>query len=85
MKYVIDIDEKDYKKLSYNNRDATIYLDCSLREVIANATPLNQVLEEIKGEIKNACTDNYGMSKDISYEHIVYVINKHIEKECHGN
>lgn len=40
MKLVIDIDEKDYNKLSYENKEEIIAFNCSLREIIADDTPL---------------------------------------------
>ena len=39
------------------------------------------VLNNVKAEIKTACTDNYGNEKDISYEHIAYIIDKYINRE----
>lgn len=55
MKLVVEITEEEYERLVYQD----IY---KLREYISKATPLEEVLEEIKAEIEQN-TQRYSLSR----------------------
>lgn len=79
MKLIIDIPEE--VKETFDKADNINFCFYDYNSVIGKAIRNGTPLDDIKAEIKTACTDNYGNEKDISYEHIAYIIDKHIGKE----
>ena len=78
MKLVIDIDKDDY---NFIKRHRNSGLMNHAETIIVNATPLDQVLEEIKGEIQfeDSIRNGMVMSTDI-YKHCIDIINNSWEE-----
>ncbi len=62
MKLVVEISEEHFKKICANKEDAIIAHDTCRR--IANGTPLDAVLGEIRTEIESAYEDLDGYDPD---------------------
>ena len=88
MKLVVDIDKNDYDIIKYVIQAiGSDYMPCV---IIANGTPLEKVLEDIKAEIeelKSCCDDEWDAfltGRKEAYNNVLEIIDKHIsgkEKE----
>lgn len=85
MKLMIDIDEDIYKDLIQTGEN-TIHLGAllSLRETVRNGTPLDDVLTEIKGEIKKDASEWVGFDYGDGIATALEIIDKHIGKAERG-
>ena len=84
-KYIIDIDEEDYDNIC---KVGGLVLPRDILYVFRGATPLEEILEDIKAEIGDAYADRpssycHGQRVEF-YRKVIEVIDKHIsgkEKE----
>lgn len=73
MKRIIDIPEELYSKIAIDN--------CSLNEVrnlldiVAESTPFDSVIEDIKAEIENAITLHIGMVGYVEAEKVIEILD----------
>ena len=74
MKLVIDIPQKEYERAKNGEWNCTI-----INKAVTDATPLEEVLEDIKAELKEDITGlDKDLEKDCTIRWACDVIDKHI-------
>lgn len=80
VKLVIEIPKKVFEARKMG--EISPWVTVPILDSVQNATPLSEVLDEIKGEITEAYANTHGMYPNYAsgLSHAYEIINKHIEK-----
>ena len=87
MKRIIDISEEDYKECKFRNdllslggKPTDLTFNMRIETLIAEGTPLQAELEEIKTEILNLWFTGYADKPKLDREEVIKILDKHIKE-----